>query len=110
MYYSVVIFENKAVLKKGILLSIRAYQKLFSFDHGLIGRIFPQRFCRFYPTCSQYTHEAIERFGVVRGGWMGLKRVSRCHPWNLGGYDPVIPVEKIEKMGGSRNENEKHIS
>jgi putative membrane protein insertion efficiency factor len=45
--------------------------------------------CRFYPTCSEYMVEAVERYGVVRGGWLGIKRLSRCQPWNPGGYDPV---------------------
>ncbi|MEP6625666.1 MAG: membrane protein insertion efficiency factor YidD [Acidimicrobiia bacterium] len=45
--------------------------------------------CRFAPSCSEYTHTAIEIYGLGRGSWMGLKRVGRCHPWNPGGYDPV---------------------
>ena len=60
---------------------IRLYQ-------NTVSRVTPPA-CRFLPTCSVYGYEAIERYGVVRGGWMALKRVARCHPFNQGGYDPV---------------------
>ncbi len=52
--------------------------------------------CRFYPTCSNYSIEAIKRFGPVKGGYLSVKRVIRCNPWNPGGYDPV-PEKKEEK-------------
>ena len=76
------------MLKKLILNLIGIYQ--------FISRHTPAR-CRFYPTCSEYVREAIERYGLVRGGWLGVKRVCRCHPLNEGGYDPV-PDININKM------------
>jgi len=64
-----------------VLLLIRFYQRFIS---PLLGSN-----CRYYPTCSHYTAEAIEKYGLRKGGWMGIKRIMRCHPWHEGGFDPV---------------------
>lgn len=53
--------------------------------------------CRFYPTCSEYMYEAIQVHGLFRGGWMGLKRIGRCNPFNPGGFDPVPPKKEHAK-------------
>lgn len=45
--------------------------------------------CRYYPTCSEYAQTSVERFGVIKGSWMAVRRISRCHPWHEGGVDPV---------------------
>ena len=60
---------------------IRVYQLTFSLWLG--------RQCRFHPTCSAYAMEAVLRFGALRGGWLGLKRFMKCHPWGRSGFDPV---------------------
>jgi hypothetical protein len=73
------------------LLIIKGYQKTFSFDHGIMGKIFPNtRYCKFSPTCSEYSYGAIEKYGVLRGGYLSLKRIVKCNPWSEAGqYDPV---------------------
>jgi putative membrane protein insertion efficiency factor len=67
-----------------VVLPVRMYQYCIS-------PLLPAA-CRFYPTCSNYVAQAILRHGIVPGGWLGLRRLVRCHPWSPGGYDPVPPV------------------
>ncbi|KGP63784.1 hypothetical protein EP47_06070 [Legionella norrlandica] len=50
--------------------------------------------CRYYPSCSQYADSAIKHYGIIKGLWMAIKRLSRCHPWSKGGYDPVLPNDE----------------
>ena len=68
------------MLKYLILGLIGIYQKISSMT--------PPR-CRFYPTCSEYTKQAIIKYGITKGVWLGVKRISKCHPLNPGGYDPL---------------------
>ncbi len=68
-------------MKYVLIFLIKIYQLTFS-------RIMPSS-CRFYPSCSQYGVEALRKHGVFKGTWLTVKRISRCHPFNPGGYDPV---------------------
>lgn len=68
---------------------IRLYQKTLSLDHGPLRHVRRQPTCKFHPTCSEYGAQAIERFGLVRGSFLTVWRIMRCHPWSLGGIDPV---------------------
>ena len=69
------------MMKRVLVALIRAYQYALSPFLG--------RSCRYYPTCSEYAVEAVEKYGAIKGGWLGVKRLGRCHPWHPGGYDPV---------------------
>ena len=83
-------------MKSVLLLTIRAYQHTLSPDHGLLKVFYPHGCCRYYPSCSEYAHEAISKYGAVTGGNLAARRVARCHPWAAGGYDPV-PSKNIKK-------------
>ncbi|XOU94245.1 MAG: membrane protein insertion efficiency factor YidD [Candidatus Kerfeldbacteria bacterium] len=72
-----------------VLKLIKFYQKTLSPDHGFFSYKYPYGYCRFRPTCSNYTYQAIEKYGLLKGGWMGMKRIIRCNPLNQGGEDPV---------------------
>ena len=72
-------------MKRLFIFLIDAYKLLLSPFFG--------QQCRFYPTCSSYAKEAVERHGALRGGWLGLKRILRCNPWHAGGVDEVPPLK-----------------
>ena len=76
-------------LNKIVILPIRLYQWAIS---PLLGPT-----CRFEPSCSHYTIEAVEEWGVFYGSWLGLKRIFRCHPWGGHGYDPVPKRKKRDQ-------------
>ena len=76
-------------MKTLILLLIKGYRRFIS-------PLFPPS-CRFQPTCSQYALEAISNHGTIKGGWLAVSRILRCHPFHPGGYDPVPPVDKCCK-------------
>ncbi len=76
-------------LRLAVLKAIRIYQKTLSFDHGWFSRLFPNGYCRFQPTCSEYAYQAVEKYGVIKGGLLGLGRILRCNPFNHGGHDPL---------------------
>ena len=76
--------EALKIPKKTAQILIRGYQKVFSFREPT---------CRYFPSCSEYTNDAIEYHGAGKGIWMGIRRLLRCHPWGNYGYDPV-PVRR----------------
>ena len=73
---------SKAVMSEVVVFILRAYQ-------AIISPLLPPNTCRFYPTCSQYSIDAMRKYGVVRGTYRSLKRLSHCHPYHPGGYDPA---------------------
>jgi uncharacterized protein len=68
---------------------LKIYQKTLSLDHGFLKFLYPNGFCRFRPTCSDYAIAAVEKYGVFRGGAKAFWRVLRCNPFNSGGFDPL---------------------
>lgn len=77
-------------MKKLILKAIRFYQKNQLFHLPIFQALFiSDRVCRFKPSCSEYTYQAIKNYGIIKGSFLGIKRIVRCHPWSKGGEDAV---------------------
>jgi putative membrane protein insertion efficiency factor len=73
-----------------VVLLLSGYRVVLSPDHGVFARFFPNGVCKYHPTCSVYTQQAVEKYGVVVGLWKGLKRIGRCNPWSDGGIDELV--------------------
>ena len=80
--------KPRAVVKMGKIAQIVVLQLLRAYKWAISPMFLPA--CRYVPTCSEYAMEAVDRYGVLRGGWMTLWRLLRCHPFVKGGYDPVV--------------------
>jgi len=75
------LIQINKILAFPFILLVRGYQIIIS-------PLLPSS-CRYTPTCSAYTHEALKKYGLFKGLWLGIKRIARCHPWGGSGYDPV---------------------
>ncbi|MCR4263244.1 MAG: membrane protein insertion efficiency factor YidD [Candidatus Roizmanbacteria bacterium] len=77
-------------MKQFVLQTIRFYQRYLNISSPIMKSLFlTDAACRFYPTCSEYTYQAVEKFGIINGLYRGIQRILRCHPWSKGGSDPV---------------------
>lgn len=76
-------------LTRFCIVLLRIYQMTLSLEHGVAGYVLPYRVCRFFPTCSAYAIAALRQYGLLTGFMVSLKRILRCHPWHVGGYDPL---------------------
>lgn len=77
-----------------ILPIIRLYQKTLSLDHGPFKHIFPGGFCKFYPSCSQYGYDCVQKHGAIKGSFYTVKRILRCNPFSHGGIDYPPGIKK----------------
>ncbi|MFZ1409863.1 MAG: membrane protein insertion efficiency factor YidD [Micropruina sp.] len=81
-------------MKHVLLALLRTYRAVISPLYGNV--------CKYYPTCSAYSLHAVEVHGAARGSWLTLRRLGRCHPWSLGGYDPVPGTPEAEEWAAEQ--------
>ena len=88
---------HPSIVARAVLMLIRVYQVFFS----------PLNItsCRYQPTCSHYTYEAVERYGARKGAWLGVRRVLRCHPFSASGFDPVPDLDSGSHEGHSHDDH-----
>jgi len=78
---------------KAAVFLIRIYQNTLSLDHGPLKALYPNGYCRYYPSCSEYAAQAIEKNGIIVGSGLGVWRILRCNPWSKGGNDPAPEIK-----------------
>lgn len=88
-------------MKRVVVALLRLYRFAISPLYGQV--------CRYHPTCSAYALEAVERHGVLRGGWLALRRLARCHPWAAGGVDHPPQAETRLPAGGTPNPHRQSV-
>jgi putative membrane protein insertion efficiency factor len=79
----------KSFLSRILILCLRVYQRTISLDHGPLKVFYPNGYCKFYPSCSEYAVQAIQKKGAAKGVFHAFRRLARCHPWSEGGIDYV---------------------
>jgi putative membrane protein insertion efficiency factor len=94
--------QTASWVAQAALFVIRFYQRCVS--------PFTPPSCRFHPSCSHYAYKSIQRFGLWRGGWLGLKRICKCHPFHPGGYDPVPELETNSQPVNARQTSTREMN
>jgi len=81
--------KTTSVPRKTVIFLITIYQKTLSPDHGWLKAKYPHGYCKYHPTCSEYSKQAFQKYGFFKGGYLSVWRVLRCNPWSKGGEDNI---------------------
>ena len=93
-----VLRSPRRLVRLAVRLPALAVVGLLRLWQLLVSPVYGQT-CRFYPSCTAYAMEAVDRHGLVRGGWLAVRRLARCHPWNPGGVD-LVPASRMRSSAG----------